>query len=89
MFDLNKERAERKTRSASLCQAFKLLCGVNCSRRAYVLASAAIDANVGVYDVFVSAFCDCLNGAGTCARSTAYTFIRNKMCHNFLHFYTF
>ena len=52
-----------------------LLCGVNSSGGANVLASSAVDAYVGINDVLVSAFGNSFNGASACARAAAYAFV--------------
>ena len=48
---------------------------MDCAGRANVLASAAIDTNVGIDNIFVCALGNCFDGAGTRACTTAYTFI--------------
>ena len=50
---------------------------------ANVLASTAIDANVGVYNVFIGTLRNSLNGASTSASAAAYALVRNRVCHKF------
>ena len=49
---------------------------------ATVFACAAIDANIGVNNILGVAFGNGGYGAGSCASSAHYAFVRDHMCHN-------
>ena len=60
----------------------RTLLGFDRAGRAAVLARAAINAYVGIYNVAVAARSDRSYGAGFRASSASYAFLSDFMCHN-------
>lgn len=76
----------------TLASVFSFVCLIlqlrfgNRANGATVLASTAVDARVGINNIFAVAFCNCANGAGVCARSARNALVTYNSCHSFSPF---
>ena len=64
-----------------LCLLNKCLFGLDSAGGASVLASTAVDAGIGIYNVLIGALGNSGHGANSGACTAAYAFIGNNVCH--------